>query len=105
MVTILPGFDLCICTKDMMPILPTFYALQALLWFISPFELLELAQKMFNRVGMDELTVCKTSKDICSLYWILYCCWCFQNSVQLYGAAGYKESTIQFVMGNRRREY
>ena len=54
-------FDLCICTKDMMPILPTFYALQALLWFISPFELLELAQWMFNRVGMDELTVCKTS--------------------------------------------
>ena len=45
-----------------MPILPTFYAIQALLWFISPFELLELAQWMFNRVGMDELIVCKTSK-------------------------------------------
>ena len=55
-------FDLCICTKDMMPILPTFYALHALLQFISPFELLELAQWMFNRVGMDELIVCKTSK-------------------------------------------
>jgi nucleolar pre-ribosomal-associated protein 1 len=55
-------FDLCICTKDMMPILPTFYALHALLRFISPFELLELAQWMFNKVDMDDLTVCKTSK-------------------------------------------
>ena len=35
-------------------------ALHSLLWFI--FELLELVQWMFNKVDMDDLTVCKTSK-------------------------------------------
>ena len=37
-------------------------ALQALLWFIYPFELLELVQWMYNRVDIDYLTVYKTSK-------------------------------------------
>ncbi|XP_059441149.1 uncharacterized protein LOC132173627 isoform X2 [Corylus avellana] len=59
-------FDLCIHTKDLMPLLPTFYALHALIHFISPFELLELVQWMFSRVDMENVTVWKNSK-ICAL--------------------------------------
>ncbi|KAK7860479.1 hypothetical protein CFP56_036661 [Quercus suber] len=57
-------FDLCICTKSgksphrFAPV----RALQALLWFIYPFELLELVQWMYNRVDINYLTVYKTSK-------------------------------------------
>ncbi|XP_042949109.1 uncharacterized protein LOC122281567 isoform X5 [Carya illinoinensis] len=55
-------FDLCILTKDMIPFLPTFYALHALIRFISPFELLEFVQWMFNSIDMHDLTVWKSSK-------------------------------------------
>ena len=37
-------------------------ALHAHLWFIYPFELLELVQWMYNKVEIDDLTVYKTSK-------------------------------------------
>ncbi|XP_035543314.1 uncharacterized protein LOC108983821 isoform X4 [Juglans regia] len=55
-------FDLCIRTKDMIPFLPTFYCLHALTRFISPFELLEFVQWMFNSIDMYDLTVWKSSK-------------------------------------------
>lgn len=55
-------FDLSIRTKDLMPLLTTFYALHALIRFISPFELLELVQWMFNRFDMEDFTVWKNSK-------------------------------------------
>ncbi|CAI8619493.1 unnamed protein product [Vicia faba] len=48
-------FELCIGTKDTTPLLPTLYALHTLHRFLSPFQLLELVDWMFNRVGMDDL--------------------------------------------------
>ncbi|XP_058732060.1 uncharacterized protein LOC131603666 isoform X2 [Vicia villosa] len=48
-------FELCIGAKDMTPLLPTLYALHTLHRFLSPFQLLELVDWMFNRVGMDDL--------------------------------------------------
>lgn len=48
-------FELCIGTKDMVPLLPTLHALHTLRRFLSPFQLLELVDWMFKRVGMDDL--------------------------------------------------
>ncbi|XP_050893482.1 uncharacterized protein LOC127100380 isoform X3 [Lathyrus oleraceus] len=48
-------FELCIGVKDTTPLLPTLYALHTLHRFLSPFQLLELVDWMFNRVGMDDL--------------------------------------------------
>ncbi|KAJ0045378.1 hypothetical protein Pint_04163 [Pistacia integerrima] len=53
-------FEFCITTKDVLPLLPKFYALHALIRFISPFELLELVHWMFGRVNMKELSLCKS---------------------------------------------
>ncbi|KAK2639656.1 hypothetical protein Ddye_027451 [Dipteronia dyeriana] len=55
-------FDLCIGTEDVLPLLPGFYTLQALIRFISPFELLELVHWMFSRVTVKQLSACKSGK-------------------------------------------
>ncbi|KAL5804145.1 hypothetical protein ACOSQ3_030945 [Xanthoceras sorbifolium] len=53
-------FDLCIGSEDVLPLLPGFYALHALIGFISPFELLELVHWMFSRVNVKELSTWKS---------------------------------------------
>ncbi|KAJ1441363.1 Nucleolar pre-ribosomal-associated protein 1, N-terminal [Sesbania bispinosa] len=61
-------YELCICTKDMMPLLPTLYALHAMHRFLSPFQLLELVDWMFSRVEMDDLPTRVPSLSVgCSL--------------------------------------
>ncbi|CAK7338479.1 unnamed protein product [Dovyalis caffra] len=52
-------FDQCISTEDPLPLLPSFYALHALIRFISPFELLKLVHWMFGRVDVSGLNVRK----------------------------------------------
>ncbi|KAK0600723.1 hypothetical protein LWI29_017841 [Acer saccharum] len=53
-------FDLCIGSEDVLPLLPGFYALQALIRFISPFELLELVHWMFSRDNVKQLSARKS---------------------------------------------
>ncbi|XP_044505387.1 uncharacterized protein LOC123225472 isoform X4 [Mangifera indica] len=53
-------FEFCIATEDVLPLLPRFYALHALIRFISPFKLLELVHWMFIRVNMEELSLHKS---------------------------------------------
>uniref|UniRef100_A0A2P2JYW9 Uncharacterized protein LOC105115191 isoform X1 n=1 Tax=Rhizophora mucronata TaxID=61149 RepID=A0A2P2JYW9_RHIMU len=48
--------DLCIRTKVLSPILPTFYALHALIQYISPFKLLEVVHYIFGIVDVNCLT-------------------------------------------------
>ncbi|XP_027341039.1 uncharacterized protein LOC113854301 [Abrus precatorius] len=61
-------FELCIHTKDMMPLLPTVYALHTLRQFLSPFQLLELVDWMISRVEVDDLAIKKSSLSVgCSL--------------------------------------
>ncbi|XP_061372643.1 uncharacterized protein LOC133315092 [Gastrolobium bilobum] len=61
-------FELCLCAKDMMPLLPTLYAFRALFRFVSPFQLLELVDWMFGRVELDDLPTKKSSLSVgCSL--------------------------------------
>lgn len=50
-------FDLCVGTECLMPLLPAFYAVHALIQFISPFRLLELVHWMLNRVCGNESSV------------------------------------------------
>ncbi|GAV68651.1 Npa1 domain-containing protein [Cephalotus follicularis] len=50
-------FDLCIATGDLMPLFPSFDALNALIRFIPPLELLELAHWMFGRADVNNLNV------------------------------------------------
>lgn len=49
-------FDQCIRTEDSLHLLPPFFALHTLSRFISPFELLELAQWILDRVNVKGLT-------------------------------------------------
>ncbi|RDY02938.1 Nucleolar pre-ribosomal-associated protein 1, partial [Mucuna pruriens] len=61
-------FELCIHTKDVMPLLPTLYALHTLHRFVSPFQLLELVDWMFSSVEVDDLPIKKSSLFVgCSL--------------------------------------
>nr|KYP52213.1 Nucleolar pre-ribosomal-associated protein 1 [Cajanus cajan] len=61
-------FELCICSKDFMPLLPTLYALHTLHRFVSPFQLLELVDWMFSSVDVDDLPIRKSSLFVgCSL--------------------------------------
>ncbi|TKY46883.1 Nucleolar pre-ribosomal-associated protein 1 [Spatholobus suberectus] len=61
-------FELCICTKDVMPLLPTMYALHTLHRFLSPFQLLELVDWMFSKVEVEDLPIKKSSLFVgCSL--------------------------------------
>ncbi|XP_057433669.1 uncharacterized protein LOC130726425 isoform X4 [Lotus japonicus] len=46
-------FELCVCSKDMMPLPPTLCTLHALHQFLNPFQLLELVDWMFNRVELE----------------------------------------------------
>ncbi|KAJ6753566.1 NUCLEOLAR PRERIBOSOMAL-ASSOCIATED PROTEIN 1 [Salix purpurea] len=55
-------FDQCTSTEDPLPLLPSFYALHALIRFISPFELLKLVHWMFGRVDVSGLNVQKHFK-------------------------------------------
>ncbi|KAJ6752247.1 hypothetical protein OIU85_002652 [Salix viminalis] len=55
-------FDQCTSTEDPLPLLPSFYALHALIRFISPFELLKLVHWMFGRVDVNGLNVQKHFK-------------------------------------------
>lgn len=57
-------FDLCIATEDVLPLLPAFYALHALIRFISPFKLLELVHWMLRKVDVNEMSICKS----CNVY-------------------------------------
>lgn len=57
-------FDLCIATEDVLPLLPAFYALHALIRFISPLKLLELVHWMFRKVDVNEMSICKS----CNVY-------------------------------------
>ncbi|KAH1197429.1 Nucleolar pre-ribosomal-associated protein 1 [Glycine max] len=61
-------FELYICTKDVMPLLPTLYASHTLHRFLSPFQLLELVDWMFSRDKVDDLPIKKSSLFVgCSL--------------------------------------
>ncbi|KAJ4980420.1 hypothetical protein NE237_031257 [Protea cynaroides] len=55
-------FDLCVSTKNLMQLVPTFYIFHALSCFISPFQLLELVQWIFSKADWDDLTVGKSFK-------------------------------------------
>ncbi|XP_022850181.1 uncharacterized protein LOC111372195 isoform X4 [Olea europaea var. sylvestris] len=56
-------FDGCIKTKDLKPLLPTFYALHTLIRFISPFELLELVKWLFSRIDFQDVAFCLSWKN------------------------------------------
>ncbi|KAL2322652.1 hypothetical protein Fmac_027031 [Flemingia macrophylla] len=61
-------FELYIRSKDLMPLLPTLYAVHTLHWFVSPFELLELVDWMFSSVEVDDLPIMKSALFVgCSL--------------------------------------
>ncbi|KAG5017516.1 hypothetical protein JHK85_023652 [Glycine max] len=61
-------FELYIRTEDVMPLLPTLYALHSLHRFLSPFQLLELVNWMFSRDEFDDLPIKKSSIFVgCSL--------------------------------------
>ncbi|KAL4343375.1 hypothetical protein S245_036316 [Arachis hypogaea] len=61
-------FELCISAKDMIPLLPTSYALHFCIRFLSPFKLLELVDWIFKRVEVDDLPTKKSCLSIgCSL--------------------------------------
>ncbi|KAF6168052.1 hypothetical protein GIB67_011437 [Kingdonia uniflora] len=47
-------FDICVKNKDLMPLLPNFYVLQAVSHFISPFVLMELGHWMFCEAERNE---------------------------------------------------
>ncbi|CAJ1964127.1 unnamed protein product [Sphenostylis stenocarpa] len=61
-------FELCIQTKDVIPLLPTLYTLHTLHKFLSPFELLQSVDWMFSRVEVDDLPIKKSLLSVgCSL--------------------------------------
>ncbi|KAK1325111.1 hypothetical protein QJS10_CPA01g00908 [Acorus calamus] len=55
-------FTSCIAGKDLSPILQSFYIISALMRFISPFDLLEIAHWIFRTFDQDDLAGCTTSK-------------------------------------------
>ncbi|OVA06085.1 hypothetical protein BVC80_91g1 [Macleaya cordata] len=56
-------FNLCIESKDMTPLLPTYNILHVLIHYISPFELLDLVQWMFRKVDRTDSIGWKSSKE------------------------------------------
>ncbi|XXG86023.1 hypothetical protein AAC387_Pa11g1011 [Persea americana] len=58
-------FELCIMDDDAPSLLPIFYALHALLHFISPFELLELMHWMFCKFDLNLMS--RKSSRLCAL--------------------------------------
>ncbi|KAI4306089.1 hypothetical protein L6164_029398 [Bauhinia variegata] len=61
-------FEQCICSEDLKPAIPTLSTFHALVQFLSPFQLLEIVDEMFSRVGADHLTARKSALSFgCSL--------------------------------------
>ncbi|KAF5728208.1 hypothetical protein HS088_TW21G00353 [Tripterygium wilfordii] len=67
-------FDLCIRTEDLSPLLSLFYTLYALIRFMSPFKLLELAHWMFGRVDKNELTLQNSYKTSALSFGVIIAC-------------------------------
>ncbi|XP_043690978.1 uncharacterized protein LOC122641755 isoform X2 [Telopea speciosissima] len=55
-------FDLCVSTKTLMQLAPTFYIFHALSHFISPFQSLELVEWIFSKADWDDPSVGESFK-------------------------------------------
>ncbi|KAL3520732.1 hypothetical protein ACH5RR_018881 [Cinchona calisaya] len=78
-VTFKERFAHCIKTKDLMPIIPTLYALHSLSEFICPFELLKLVQWLFSRIDLNDTSVSVSCQRCCLSVGLQIASWAFDS--------------------------
>lgn len=73
----------CIKAKELIPLVPTFYAFYRLVNFISPFEMLELAHWLFSMIDLNDTTSSPSFKK-CTLAVGLHTASCAFDSLSVY---------------------